>query len=315
MKQTLGIDVGKAELVIYAFENYHTIANQKKAIKQFIKKHQAALATIDLIVFEATGGYERDLRDCLIESGLAYPVAHPNKVRSFAQAEGYLAKTDQVDAKVIARYGALSEKVQAEAPLPSQAIQALREWLDRREQLIGERTREENRLQQTRPGPLKESIKRHIQWLNNELEKVEQGIKAQEKQDSELREHVKLLTSIPGVGVQMARTIMAYLPEWEACTEKSVAALVGVAPFNRDSGKQRGKRKIRAGRSCIRNVLYMAALTATRYNGVIKAFYKRLRDKGKPYKVAITAAMRKLLLIIQSVLKRKTPWVESYNEL
>lgn len=313
MKQTIGIDVGKAELVIYGFGKHETIMNETKAIERYLKLHEAESIGIDLWVFEATGGYERCLRDCLIAAGLPYHLAHPNKVRDFAKSEGYLAKTDHIDAKVIAEYGAKSDKVHAEKPLPRQGVQHLRQWFDRREQLLTERTREENRLQQTGQKGLQRSIKRHIQWINKELEQIEKELKAQEKEDTELAEQMKLLTSVPGVGPQSARAILAYIPELEECTDKSAAALVGLAPLNNDSGKKRGKRKIKGGRSGVRRVLYMAAMTASRYNPTIKAFYERLMAKGKPYKVAITAAMRKLLLIIQSVLKRKTPWVENYN--
>jgi transposase len=313
MKQTIGIDVGKAELMIYGFGKHYTIRNETKQIKAFLKTHQEGLKEIELVVFEATGGYEQCLRDCLIEACLPYHLAHPNKVRDFAKSEGYLAKTDPIDAKVIAEYGSKSDKVQAEQPLPRQALQSLRHWLDRREQLLGERTREENRLEQTGQKGLRKSIKRHIQWINKELEQIEKELKEEEATDQALQEDMELLISIPGVGKQSARAMLAYVPELENCTDKSAAALVGLAPLNKDSGKKRGKRRIHAGRSAIRRVLYMAALTASRYNPTIKKFYERLRNKGKPYKVAITAAMRKLLLIIQSVLKRKTPWVESYN--
>jgi transposase len=310
MKQVIGIDVGKASLVIYAFEKHYEIENEGSAIKEFLSKHQEKLKQIDLIVFEATGGHERVLRTCLIEKDYAYHLAHPNHVRDFAKAEGYLAKTDKLDAQVIARYGEISRKAVAEKPLPGEEVQRLKTLLDRRGQLIGEQTREKNRLHQIEDSWLKGSTERHLNWIEKELERIEKEVAEHQKQNQELESTMKLLTSIPGIGKQTARVIMAYLPELEACTDKSVAALVGVAPFNKESGKWKGKRKIKAGRSVIRNVLYMAAMTASRYNRVIKVFFERLIAKGKPYKVALTAAMRKLLLIAQSVLKRKTPWVE-----
>lgn len=312
MKQTLGIDVGKAELVIYGFEKHYEIGNDKKAIERFLKEHEEALTKIELIVFEATGGYERCLQRCLIEGNYCYHLAHPNHVRNFAKSEGYLAKTDRIDAQVIALYGSKSRNAVAEKPLARPSVQRLKLLLDRRRQLIDERTREANRLEQIKDIWVKQSTERQIKWLNKELERTEKEISESEKGDIVLKETVSLLTSIPGVGEQTARAIIGYLPELEDCSDKSAAALTGVAPLNKDSGKQRKKRKIKGGRSRLRGVLYMAALTATRYNSLIKVFFERLRRKGKPYKVAITAVMRKLLLIIQSVLKRKTPWVENY---
>ena len=312
MKQVIGIDVGKAELTIYGFEKHYEIRNEKGAIRDFLSVHKDALSDIELIVFEATGGYERCLRNCLIEGNYPYHLAHPNNVRDFAKAEGYLAKTERIDAKVIAAYGAISRKAVAEKPLPGEEVQRLRILLDRRGQLMGEHTREKNRLQQIEDKWLKQSTERHIQWIAKELVRIEKEVDGQEKQVKTLKESVELLSSIPGVGKQTARVITAYLPELEECTDKSVAALTGVAPFNKESGKQKGKRKIKAGRSTVRNVLYMAAMTASRYNRVIKVFFERLINKGKPYKVAITTAMRKLLLMARSVLKRKTPWVENF---
>jgi transposase len=310
MKRTIGIDVGKAGLSIYAFETHYEIKNEKEEIKGFLSRHKAALVDIDLIVFEATGGYERCLRDCLIELNYAYHLAHPNNVRAYAKAEGYLAKTDRIDAKVIALYGSISRKAVAEKPLPGVEVQQLRILLDRREQLMGEQTREKNRLHQIEDKWLKHSTERHIEWISKELKRIEKELDRQQKDRKPLKEAVELLSSIPGIGKQTARVLVAYLPELEECSDKSAAALTGVAPFNKESGKQKGKRKIKAGRSTVRNVLYMAAMTASRHNNVIKVFFTRLINKGKPYKVAITAAMRKLLLIAQSVLKRKTPWVE-----
>ena len=314
MKQVIGIDVGKAELVIYAFGNYFTISNTKKDIKLFLKDQEKMLKGLDLIVFEATGGYERYLRDCIIEKNYPYHLAHPNNVRDFAKSEGYIAKTDKLDAKVIALFGEKSGKAIAEKPLPNASIQQIRSLLDRRGQLLGEHTREQNRLQLIEDKWLKASIKRHIKWIDEELKCIEEEIKTVEKQSPEIHEKMILLKSIPGVGDVIAQTIIGYLPEIEDCNEKSIAALVGVAPMNKDSGKCRKRRKIQGGRSAIRRVLYMGALTAARHHAGIKVFFDRLRLKGKPYKVAITAAMRKLLIMIRSVLKRGTPWLENLEK-
>lgn len=314
MKQVIGIDVGKLELVIYAFENYYTIPNTRKDIKRFLKEQEEMLKGLDLIVFEATGGYERCLRDCIIEKNYPYHLAHPNNVRNFAKSEGYLAKTDKLDAKVISLFGEKSSKAVEEKPLPNASIQQIRTLLDRREQLLGERTREQNRLQLIEGKWLKTSIKRHIKWIDEELKLIDQEIKTEEKQSSEIEEKIILLKSIPGVGDVIAQTIIGYLPEIENCDVKSIAALVGVAPMNKDSGRRRGRCKVQGGRSAIRRVLYMGALTATRHHAEIKIFFERLRLKGKPYKVAITAAMRKLLIMIQSVLKRGTPWLENFEK-
>lgn len=310
MKQTIGIDVGKAEVVIYAFTQYFVLKNDKKSLNAFLKEHRKALKTIDLIVFEATGGYERCLRDCLISKSLPYYMAHPNHVRDYAKSQGYIAKTDKIDAKVIGEYGAHAKQAQPEKPLPSEKVQNIKRWLDRREQLVKEHTRESNRLQQVSGRDLKQSIKRHKQWLKNEIKAIDAKMTELEKSDPELQKMVELVDSVPGVGLQTARAVVAYMPEITTCSEKTIAALGGLAPLNRDSGKYRGKRSIRGGRSSIRRVLYMAAMTAVRFNAEAKILYERLMARGKLYKVAITAVMRKLLLMIQAILKRKTKWIE-----
>ncbi len=310
MKQTIGIDVSKEEIVIYMSNNFYEVKNDKKSINAFLKKHREELSKIDLIIFEATGGYERCLRDCLIAKSLPYHIAHPNHVRNYAKSQGYLAKTDKIDAKVIAEYGAHSKQAIAEKPLPSKEMQQLKLWMDRREQLVKDNTRESNRLQQEKNPEIKKSIKRHMKWLKQEMESLEAEMDLIEKQNEALHHEIALADSVPGIGKQTARAIVTYLPEIKECDEKTVAALAGLAPLNNDSGKHQGKRSIKGGRSSVRRVLYMAAMSAAKTNSAVKPLFDRLTAKGKLYKVAITAVMRKLLLIVQSILKRQTMWIE-----
>jgi transposase len=261
-----------------------------------------------LVVLEASGGLEAPIASQLAGAGLSVAVVNPTRIRAFAKADGQLAKTDQIDARLIARFGAKME------PLPQaardQAQIELNLLVTRRRQMVLMLTSEKNRFH-TATGVMREHINKHISWLQTEIEELDQQINQALIDNPTWQETVALLESSPGVGTVTARTLVAELPELGQLNRQKIAALVGLAPFNQDSGKRRGKRRIFGGRASIRSVLYMAALSATKCNPVIKAFYERLLAKGKPKKVALTACMRKLLTILNAMVKNRQAWAPS----
>ena len=260
---------------------------------------------VELVVLEASGGIEAALVSDLVEAGIPVAVVNPTRVRAFARAEGQLAKTDRIDAQLIARFGA-TMKPKARA-IRDQAQLALSQQVTRRRQMVHMVTAEKNRAQ-TALGPMKEQIERHIAWLQTEIEHLEHEIHQAILADPVWRESADRLQSMPGVGAVTAATLVAELPELGRLNRQKITALVGLAPFNRDSGKQRGQRRIFGGRASVRNVLYMATLSAIKCNPVIRAFYQRLVDKGKVKKVAITACMRKILVILNTMAKTQQAW-------
>jgi transposase len=258
-----------------------------------------------LVLLEATGGFERAAVAALAAAGLAVVVVNPRQVRDFARATGQLAKTDQIDAGVLARF---AEAVQpAPKPLPEEEIRTLQGILARRRQLVGMLTAEKNRLPLATRAVAKR-IAAHLRWLEKELERTDHDLDEAIKSSAALRENEALLRSVPGVGPVLARTLLAEVPELGTLTHKRLAALVGVAPLNRDSGTFRGRRSIWGGRAEVRAALYMGALVAARRNPVVREFYERLLAAGKPKKVALVACMRKLLSILNAVLKHRSPW-------
>jgi transposase len=305
-KRVIGIDVGKEKL--------DAALNGQKRVKNWANDEtdRAKLAAwvvdqqVALVVVEASGGYEAGIVSELVERGQAVAQVNPTRVRAFARAAGVLAKTDKIDARTIAYFGAtMAPRAQARR---SQAQLALNESVTRRRQLVLMVTAERNRLQTASP-EMRESIARHLDWLQQEINALEEQINQALAANSEWAETAKRLQSVPGVGTITASTLVADLPELGQLNRQKIAALVGVAPFNNDSGKRRGKRRIFGGRTSVRSVLYMAALSATKHNPVIKAFYERLLEKGKVKKVAITACMRKLLVILNSMVKSGQDWV------
>jgi transposase len=305
-KRIIGIDVGKEKL--------DAALNGQKRVKSWANDEtdRAKLAAwvvdqqVALVVVEASGGYEARIVSELVERGQAVALVNPTRVRAFARAAGVLAKTDKIDARTIAYFGAtMAPRAQARR---SQAQLALNESVTRRRQLVLMITAERNRLQTASP-EMRESIARHLDWLQQEINALEEQINQALAANSEWAETAKRLQSVPGVGTITASTLVADLPELGQLNRQKIAALVGVAPFNNDSGKRRGKRRIFGGRTSVRSVLYMAALSATKHNPVIKAFYERLLAKGKVKKVAITACMRKLLVILNSMVKSGQDWV------
>lgn len=258
------------------------------------------------IVLEASGGYERALVAQLALAQLPVVVVNPKQARDFAKATGRLAKTDRIDAASLAQFAkALQPKLR---PLPDEQLQLLKELISRRDQLVRIRTAEKNRLQTEPVREVWKSIQKLIQTLDKQIASLEIQIQKLIQKSPIWNENQQLLSSVPGVGPQTASTLLAHLPELGQLNRRKIAALVGVAPFNRDSGRCRGRRSIWGGRAQVRKTLYMATLTAVRFNPILQAFYQRLLDAGKPKKVALVACMRKLLLILNAILRSRKPW-------
>lgn len=259
-----------------------------------------------LVVLEATGGYEIPVAAALASAGVPVAVVNPRQIRDFARATGQLAKTDALDARIMARF---AEVVQpAVRPLPTAAAQALGDLVARRRQLIEMLGAERNRHQQARDPQLQRRIATHVRWLTKALAELDTTLADTIRSSPIWRERDNLLQSVPGIGDVTAYTLLADLPELGRLDRRKIAALVGVAPMNRDSGHWRGRRTIAGGRPAVRSVLYMATLTAVRFNPVIAHFYQRLTAAGRPKKVALTAAMRKLLTILNAMLRDQRPW-------
>jgi len=257
-----------------------------------------------LIVLEATGGYQNFVAAELGKAPLPFSVVNPARIRNFARAIGKLAKTDAIDAYVIARY-AEAIKPQPQV-LPSQEQTAMKELLARRRQLVRMSTAEKNHLLTVSTVILRARIERFLQTIEGEIHEIDKDLDDIIKNDPDRSDKDRLLQSVPGIGPNTSRTLLADLPELGNLNRQQIASLVGIAPMNRDSGLMRGKRKITGGRPSVRNMLYMATVASLRFNPKIAPFYRRLRETGKPAKVAIVAAMRKLLVMLNAILKSKT---------
>lgn len=301
----IGIDVAKnrLDMAVCPGGECQQVTNHKRGIEYVVCWLREIRPS--LVVLEATGSLEQPVAAALTEGGLLVAVVNPRQVRDFAKAVGKLAKTDTLDAKVLAHF---AEAVRPEPrPLPDEQAQLLSATLLRRRQLIAMITSEENRLS-TALKQVRRRIEVHLRWLRKELERTNEELEQTVRESPIWREKASLLRSVPGVGPTLTMTLLAELPELEHLNRKQLAALVGVAPVNQDSGTLRGVRSVWGGRSGVRTVLYMATLCAVRFNPPIKAFYERLRAKGKPKKVALTACMRKLLTILGAILRNRTPW-------
>jgi transposase len=262
-----------------------------------------------LIVLEATGGYEQVVSASLAAAGLPVAVVNPRQIRDFARATGKLAKTDRLDALAIARF---AQAIKPEPrPLADAQAQMLGELVARRRQVIEMIGMESNRLRQARAKTVKRTIEHLLAALQVELSTLESELDETIRGTPIWREREELLTSVPGIGDVTARVLLAELPELGQVDRHQVAALAGLAPFNRDSGQWRGERHIQGGRAGVRTALYMPTVVATRYNPVIRALYRRLRAAGKKPKVALTACMRKLVTILNAMLRDGTPWRET----
>jgi transposase len=308
MNQTaywVGIDVSKAQLDghIRPTTEAFQVANTEAGIAALVQRLQQLQPT--LVVMEATGGLEAPAAAALAIAHIPVAVVNPRQVRDFAKATGKLAKTDAIDAQVLAHF---AEAVQPEVrPLADEASQQLAEIVARRRQVVEMLTAEKNRLGTVR-GAMQQDIEAHIAWLETRLEALEAQLKQGIEQSPLWLARVNLLQSVPGVGAVLSSTLLVNLPELGTLTHRQISSLVGVAPLNRDSGKKRGQRAIWGGRAQVRAALYMSALAATRYNPAIKTFYERLCAKGKLKKVALTACMHKLLIILNAMVKTGRPW-------
>jgi transposase len=318
MSGFIGIDVAQADLVVAregvaGSKSYpNTERGHRDLIKALIKDHAPECTAPELIVLEATGGYERGVVAALGAAGLPVVVVNPRQVRDFAKATGQLAKTDQIDAHVLADFAARIRP--ALRPLPSEAQEDLHELLTRQQQLIQMLVAEKTRLLQAagqRYHYRRKEIKKHIGFLERELKLLDSDLDDTLKKSPVWREKDDLLQSVPGIGKQSARILLGLLPELGTLNASEIAKLSGLAPMNRDSGKLRGNRHIGGGRGRVRATLYMAALSATRFNPTVKLWYQRLLAAGKPKKVALVACMRKLLVVLNQMVKTNTRWVHN----
>jgi transposase len=302
----VGIDVAKHSLDVYLAneDRGFTIKNDTAGFRQLLDELPAAGNC--LVVMEATGGYQSRVVAALVAADHRVAVVNPRQVRDFARGLGILAKTDRLDARVIARFGQQANPRPVEIGSENQA--PLHELVTRRRQLIEWRTAEQNRLETASTKMVRQNIRHLIEQLGKQIRQLEEAIGQLIESEPELSSKASLLETVPGVGPVTVTSLLVDLPELGRLNRQQVAALVGVAPFNRDSGKFHGRRAIWGGRAAVRRVLYMAALTARRSNPLIRAFSQRLEAAGKPIKVVLTACMRKLLVILNSMVKNNLPW-------
>lgn len=316
----VGIDVAKAHLDVACLPSLDAAAadsssavvwskfsNDEAGIASLLKMLQALPVSPTLIVLESTGRYEGEAAATLLTANLPVAVVNPRPVKDFARASGQLAKTDKIDAATIARYGAAMRP--AVKKLVSDDAELLRSLMERRRQVVGMITQELNRQTQPRLSwKLRKEIAEHITFLRKQLADVDKQLREGIENSPEWREVDDVLQSVKGVGPATSAVLIAALPELGTLCRQKIAALVGVAPYAQDSGKMRGKRRIWGGRAGVRSALYMATLVAVRHNAVLKAHYQQLRTRGKLKKVALVACMRKLLTILNAMVKNKTPW-------
>jgi transposase len=301
----VGIDVAKEHLDIAVRPNGKswTIQNNEQStmeLAQQLKELQP-----EVVVMEATGGLEVSVASVLAIAGLPVTVINPRQVRNFAKSTGKLAKTDTLDAQVLAHF---AEAIRPEPRfLSDEQARQLQALVGRRRQVTEMLVAEKNRAHMSHQ-TVQKRLKEHIAWLEKELEDLDKDLRQSIQESPVWREKDQLLQSVPGIGPITSSVLLASLPELGSLDRKKIAALVGVAPFNRDSGNMRGKRSVWGGRAHVRSMLYMATLTATRHNPVIKDFYTRLIQAGKAAKVAITACMRKLLTILNAIIRHTQPW-------
>ena len=281
----------------------HEVSNDQAGIGALVAQMQQLNPVA--LVMEASGGLELPLVAALAAASLPVVVVNPRQVRDFAKATGRLAKTDSLDAAVLAHFAEAVRPPQR--PLRDAQTQALNSLVARRQQVVTMLVAERNRLSSAAMA-VRPSIEAHIAWLKQELDDLDQGLRQTLRQSPVWREKDDLLRRVPGIGNQISLTLLAYLPELGALNRRQIAALVGVAPFNRDSGALRGKRTVWGGRARVRTALYMGAMVASRHNPVIRDFYQRLLSAGKPKKLALTACMRKLPIILNSMLKHGSSW-------
>jgi len=301
-----GIDVSKTALDLAQWGKKEVVRYENDALG--IAAMVAVMLSetaVTLIAVEASGGFEQTMVTELAAVSLPIVVINPTRVRNFARAKGQLAKTDQIDARVIADF---AQTIRPEVrPLGTDDQRMIKALVTRRRQLIDMQTAEKNRRTSINPALLPR-LEKHLAWFKSELAEIEQELNDWINKNVQWRETRRSMESVPGVGTVTSFTLLAELPELGTLSRQKIAALVGLAPFNRDSGRFRGRRHIFGGRSDVRSVLYMAALSGIRHNPVLKAFYERLMAKGKLFKVAITACMRKLLTILNAIVRDGSTW-------
>ena len=309
MKPYVGIDVAKATLdvAIGSDGELVQVENSEAGIAQLVKRLGEAAPA--LVVLEATGGYESLVAAAVAGREIAVAVVNPRQVRDFAKATGVLAKTDRIDARVLARFAEADRP--EPRPLPTAEAKELEEFLGRRRQIVDMLTMEKNRLSIASTERMKKSLKKHIAWLEEALRRANDDIDTAVRNSPAWREQEDLLRSFPGIGPVSARTVLGELPELGALNRKKIAALVGVAPLNRDSGTLQGTRTCWGGRANVRQVLYMATISAVRCNPVIRRVYLALRARGKKHKVALVACMRKVLTILTAMVRDRRRWSPS----
>ncbi|MEZ6235225.1 MAG: IS110 family transposase [Phycisphaerales bacterium] len=307
----VGIDVSKASLDVAFGDGTAMLSfpNQRAGHRRLVRTLAARKPS--RVVLEATGGYEHQVLRCLAEHDLPAIRVNPRQVRDFARATGVLAKTDAIDAAVLVRFGAAVEP--RHRPLPAPEQERLARLQTRRVQLIAHRTAEVNRLQQATDALIRRTIRSMLSAIQRQIELIEAESAEVIAQHERLERVYAILTSVPGVGPVTAAVLLGHMPELGQLSRQEAAALAGLAPFNQDSGAQRGQRRIRGGRAPVRTALYMATLTAARCNSVIAEDFKRLIDAGKTHKVAMAACMRKLLTILNALVRDDMLWGQKNN--
>ena len=307
--KSVGIDISKKSLDVFYLDNnqWCKYSNNPEGISKLVKALR--FHKPDRVIFESTGGFELPLLIALVKNKMPAVMTNPKRIRDFAKGLGLLAKTDKIDAQVIAIFG---ERVRPEIrECPPEKLSMLNQFVIRRKQMVEMRASEVTRLNAA-VGAIRKEIEEHIKWLNKRIKDLDADIQTEIKANPIWYEKKKIIESAKGVGPVTASRLTAQLPELGALNKKQIAALVGLAPFNRDSGKMRGRRTIFGGRSAVRSDLYMATLSATKFNPVVKSMYDRLTDKGKVHKVAMTACMRKLIVILNAMVRNKMMWLENF---
>ena len=308
MTAVVGVDVGKMNFDVSVSEGpVVRFDNTKVGITKLLKylgKHDVAL-----VVCEATGGYERALVSRLREAGVAIHVAHPTRVRAFARACGYEAKTDPRDAQVLSRYGQVFPTARVPDDEFAPERQQLRDLLNRRGHLVAQRVQELGRLDKGTSSVTIKSTRRHIAWMEKEIARLDAEYQTALAKSAPLAERATLYRSVPGIGALTSAILVAFLPELGYWDSKALTSLVGLAPWSRDSGRKRGKRAIRGGRGTVRSALYLCAWSVIQHDPQMRNFYRRLRERGKPGNVSVVAVMRKLLVLLNAVARRGTPWI------
>lgn len=312
----VAFEVAKHTLVIHSLpgDGQCTIANKPKAVRKLLMREMRRNREADLgpllVICEATGGYENHVLEICVELGLAVHKAHGSRVRYFAKYMGLLAKTDPIDARVLALYGLRTQNLRLYVP-PSPEQVALKDLKTRRDQLQRMLIAETNRLEHAHHPSVMRSLKTHVAGLRKALAALEAEIAAHVRTNDALARKARLMRSLKGVGPATAATLLAYMPELGTFRKGEVACLAGLAPINNDSGTSRVPRHIEAGRSTVRAALYMAALVAVRHNPIMRRFAASLRQNGKPFKVVITAVMRKIIVTLNAILRTDQPWAHA----